>query len=811
MNRIVVSLITLVSIFSSCSTGDSVSRFSTCSEGRSLAIDFLTPGIVRIQYADGDNLVDNNTGVVVLDRNNIIQVSKETDGDVERLISSELIVEYNKNVNALTFIDSQSGKVLFKTSKRNTFEVERVAQVNVTYDESSARVEHTANGDVTIKDEVSRDTIGFINKYRINFDFQDGEALYGLGAHMEDYMNLRGKTMYLTQHNLKAMVPVLNSTAGYGLLFDAGCGMLFDDKDDNSFMELEAADELDVYFMKGEKLDNVVDQYRYLTGACPMMPRYMFGYIQSKERYASQQEVINTLKIYRNFQVPIDMIVQDWNYWPEGWGYMKMDPKYYPDPKAMADSVHALNAKLMVSIWPNPQYCPQEKDFSERGFMLKQSVYDVFNPEARDYYWSYANNEFFSKGFDAWWCDCSEPLDGDWKNMGEGYGWNNHKERWLSNMEALSISLGEKRSSLYSLYHAMGIYENQRKTTSEKRVVNLTRSSYAGQQRYATITWNGDTHASWKSFKQQIPAGLNFMATGCPYWSVDIGSFFTRGNDPWNRWFYAGQFPEGCQDPAYREYYTRMLQWGTFLPMMRSHGTDTPREIWRFGEPGTVYYDAILEMIRLRYTLLPYIYSYAWKITNENYTMARMLAFDFAYDPRVLDIKDEYMFGDALLVCPVTEPNATSRTVYLPKGCQWYDFWTEELYEGGQDINVDAPIDRIPLFVKAGSIIPMGDKHVDCSEDQVGKPIDIRVYPGKNASFTLYFDEGDNYNCENGEYSIIDICWDESEKILSLGDRKGSYKGMPETQVFFIDMLGGALPNGSDCVYNGSKTEIHLN
>ncbi len=811
MNRIVVSLITLVSIFSSCSTGDSVSRFSTCSEGRSLAIDFLTPGIVRIQYADGDNFVDNNTGVVVLDRNNIIQVSKETDGDVERLISSELIVEYNKNVNALTFIDSQSGKVLFKTSKRNTFEVERVAQVNVTYDEASARVEHTANGDVTIKDEVGRDTVGFINKYRFNFDFQDGEALYGLGAHMEDYMNLRGKTMYLTQHNLKAMVPVLNSTAGYGLLFDAGCGMLFDDKDDNSFMELEAADELDVYFMKGEKLDNVVAQYRYLTGGCPMMPRYMFGYIQSKERYASQQEVINTLKIYRNFQVPIDMIVQDWNYWPEGWGYMKMDPKYYPDPKAMADSVHALNAKLMVSIWPNPQYCPQEKDFSERGFMLKQSVYDVFNPEARDYYWSYANNEFFSKGFDAWWCDCSEPLDGDWKNMGEGYGWNNHKERWLSNMEALSISLGEKRSSLYSLYHAMGIYENQRKTTSEKRVVNLTRSSYAGQQRYATITWNGDTHASWKSFKQQIPAGLNFMATGCPYWSVDIGSFFTRGNDPWNRWFYAGQFPEGCQDPAYREYYTRMLQWGTFLPMMRSHGTDTPREIWRFGEPGTVYYDAILEMIRLRYTLLPYIYSYAWKITNENYTMARMLAFDFAYDPRVLDIKDEYMFGDALLVCPVTEPNATSRTVYLPKGCQWYDFWTEELYEGGQDINVDAPIDRIPLFVKAGSIIPMGDKHVDCSEDQVGKPIDIRVYPGKNASFTLYFDEGDNYNCENGEYSIIDICWDESKKILSLGDRKGSYKGMPETQVFFIDMLGGALPNGSDCVYNGSKTEIHLN
>ena len=364
-------------------------------------------------------------------------------------------------------------------------------------------------------------------------------------------------------------------------------------------------------------MDDVIAGYRYLTGSVSLMPRYLFGYTQSKERYVSSDDIISTLREYRRRHVPIDMIVQDWNYWPEGWGYMKMNPKYYPSPKALADSVHALNAKIMVSIWPNPQYCPQERDFRRKGFMLEHSVYDVFNPEARKYYWKYAYDEFFSRGFDAWWCDSSEPLDGDWNKLpepigGKAYGWDDHERRWQLNKAVLSDALGAERSSLYSLYHSRGIYENQRLCDTVKRVVNLTRSTFLGQQRYGTVVWNGDTHASWKSFRQQIPSGLNYMATGNPYWTVDIGSFFTK-SDP--RWFYKGEFPDGVKNDEYKEYYTRMFQWATFLPMLRSHGSDTPREIWRFGEPGTPFYDAILRMILLFHIFI------VWRLRSRSGTI----------------------------------------------------------------------------------------------------------------------------------------------------------------------------------------------
>lgn len=276
-------------------------------------------------------------------------------------------------------------------------------------------------------------------------------------------------------------------------------------------------------------MDQVVARYRKLTGQSPMMPRYIFGYIQSKERYTHSKELVDVVQEYRRRQVPLDVIVQDWNYWPGGqWGYMKMNRENYPDPRALADSIHAWDAKLMVSIWPNPTNCPQTKDFERRGFMLPRSVYDAFNPLARARYWEYADGEFFGNGFDAWWCDCTEPLDADWRPMSEGYGWDSHEERWKGNLALLDGVLGAERSSLFSLYHSKGLYENQRATTDRKRVVNLTRSSYAGQQRYSTITWNGDTHASWKSFAQQIPQGLNFMAT-----AVLIGRWisvrFSRG------------------------------------------------------------------------------------------------------------------------------------------------------------------------------------------------------------------------------------------------------------------------------------------
>lgn len=762
------------------------------SENGNMRIDFVAADIVRVRYTQEPAFLGNGTIVCVERTQAAVPFSVNGDGHRVMMATDSLQVVIDLDNWAISYSDVRSGKALL-TETANPRDYERVVQENVTYDESTRRTVETADGKKEIMDVLRRDTVGHTWKYRNHFQLQPGEALYGLGSHMEDYMNLRGKTLYLCQHNLKAMIPVLNSTAGYGLLFDAGCSMIFSEAGEDAFVELEAAKEIDYYFMKGYTMDRVVAQYRKLTGDCPMLPKYMFGYIQSKERYHSSDEILSAVKEYRLREVPLDVIVQDWNYWPKGWGYMKMDPKYYPDPKSLADSIHTLNAKLMVSIWPNPSKCPQADDFASKGFMLPQSVYDAFNPLARRYYWHYANNEFFSKGFDAWWCDCTEPLDWDWNQSPPNHGWENHKERWQGNTKLLSDVLGAERSTLFSLYHSRGIYENQRLTTFEKRVVNLTRSSYAGQQRYGTITWNGDTHASWESFAQQIPAGLNFMASGCNYWTVDVGAFFTKKKA---RWIFAGQFNDGVKDLGYREFYTRMFQYATFLPILRSHGTDTPREIWNFGEKGEPFYDAILGMIHLRYKLFPYIYSLAGGVSHEQYTMTRMLAFDFPDDSRVLDLKDQFMFGPAFLVCPVTMPmyysaDSTpvtadkSRNVYLPEGTKWVDFWTRKEYDGGHWIKAEAPIDRLPLFVRAGSIIPMGPV-VQHTGECNGEELEINVYPGRDTRFTLYEDEGDSYRYEQGEYSRIEFRWDDKHKKLYIGQRQGSYQGMLLVRTFNV-------------------------
>ncbi|MDL2245253.1 glycoside hydrolase family 31 protein [Parabacteroides sp. OttesenSCG-928-J18] len=761
-----------------------------------LRVEFVSSEIVRVQYTQEIDFLGNGT-IVCVDRSveKVPFQTKKMDNSLV-LLSESLIVQVDLKDYSIIYKDAKTNQILLSEKNDNPREGEPVYTEKVTYDEQSKRIVKTADGEKEVMDVIRRDTIGYSWKFRNHFQWADNEAIYGLGSHMEDYLNLRGKELYLCQHNLKAMVPVLNSTAGYGLLFDAGCGMIYTDKDDDSFIELEAAKQIDYYFMKGATMDEVIKQYRILTGSSPMMPRYMFGYIQSKERYKSSKEVTDVVAEYRKRQVPLDVIVQDWNYWPQGWGYLKMDPKYYPNPANLADSVHQMDAKLMISIWPNPTSCPQTDDFKGKGFMLERSVYDAYNPLARKYYWKYADNEFFNNGFDAWWCDCTEPLDADWQMMKEGYGWDNHRERWENNLALLSDVLGAERSSTFSLYHSKGLYENQRVTSDKKRVVNLTRSSYAGQQRYATISWNGDTHASWSSFAQQIPSGLNFMATGCPYWTVDIGAFFTKKT---RQWFWCGDFNQGVNDLGYREFYTRMFQYATFLPIFRSHGTDTPREIWNFGKPGEPFYDSILKMIHLRYQLIPYIYSLAGKVSHDHYTMSRLLAFDFPNDPNVFDIKNQFMFGPSFLVCPVTTPMyyekesvalhgvEKKRNVYLPKGANWIDFWTGERYEGGQYVDADASIDKIPLFVRQGSIIPMGSV-VQHTGELRGKDITISVYPGQDASFTFYEDEGDNYNYEQGYYSTIELKWNDKKRTFTLAKRNGEYDNMEKVRTIHIEL-----------------------
>lgn len=781
-----------------------------------MRVEFVKSDVVRVRYTHEGEVVDVDNEICVERAPERVKVRSRVAADKVVLRSDSLEVNIDRISGAVAFYDKK-GVLLLSERAGRPHAGKKIYKENVTFDESTRRTVKTADGEKEVMDVLKRDTVGSSWKWTLNLTFQPDEALYGLGGYMEDYMNLRGKRVYMCQHNLKEMVPVLNSTAGYGLLMNAGSEMIFNDNENGSYVEVGAAPQLDYYFMKGHNMDATVKNFRWLTGDVPMMPLYLFGYTQSKERYTSSAELIGTLKRFRDNHIPIDMIVQDWNYWePGSWGHMKMNERDYPDKKALTDAIHGMNAKLMISIWPSMSNSPQEKDFQQRGLMLPgTNVYDAFSEKGRDLYWEYANNEFFKNGFDAWWCDSSEPLDADWGNRGAAYTWDSHAERFELSSNRLGDALGQERSQLYSLYHSKGIYEHQRSVTDEKRVVNLTRSSYAGQQRYGTVVWNGDTHASWPAFAQMIPAGMNFSSTGCPYWTVDIGTFFVKKG--W-AWFYAGEYEKGFEDLGYRELYVRMLQYATFLPMMRSHGTDTPREPWRFGDENSPFYKTIIDYIRLRYSLLPYTYSLAADVSFNGGTMLRSLAFDYAGDKRVLDIKDEFMLGKNLLVAPVTKPmyyekNSTplagvekQREVYLPKGKHWIDFFTNEVHEGGQTIVVDTPLERIPVFVPSGSIIPMCMGNIEYAAQYEDAEWEIRVYPGENADFVVYQDEGDGYDYEKGERSEFRLQWNDKKQALTISARQGEYQ--PESNM----RMKVVLPDGraKSLIYAGKKITVKM-
>ena len=429
-------------------------------------------------------------------------------------------------------------------------------------------------------------------------------------------------------------------------------------------------------------------------------------------------------------------------------------------------------------------------------------VYDPYNPEARDIYWKYLNKGIFSLGMDGWWMDSSEP---------------DHMQFKPSDFDNKTY-LGSFRQvrNAFPLMTVGGLYQHQRAAASDKRVFILTRSAFAGQQRYGANTWSGDVVASWDALGQQISAGLNFSLSGIPYWNSDIGGFFL-----WN-------FPKKLDDPNYLELYVRWIQFGAFCPMMRSHGTDAPREIYQFGTKGDKIYDAIEKSINLRYLLLPYIYSTSWDVTANQSTMMRALVMDFANDKQALDINDQYMFGKSLLVCPVTQPMYSkdnkedfgaikTRELYLPKGADWIDFWTGETYVGGQTINKAAPIDIMPLYVKAGSILPIGPK-VHYATEKKWDDLEIRVYPGADGEFTLYEDENDNYNYEKGAYSTIKLTWNDAKKVLTINDRKGSFPGMLIERNFNIVKVSKNNGIGMDTVekydklinYEGKKVTVKL-
>ena len=756
----------------------------------------LSDSIVRVRYASTpefgtkQNLMINNSfgGSVNLD-------VKET---AEALLVStpKLMIRINRETGALTWLD-HSGQILTQEPDRGGKTLEPVEVVVSIFDATvAAQVRKDADGVHAYTPAVRQviDRRAFHTK--LEFEWRPGEAIYGLGSHEEGMLNLRGQHQYLYQQNMKVVVPVLLSTRGYGILLDSYSLMTFHDDAFGSYLWTDIDDELDYYFIYGPEFDQIVKGMRLLTGKVPMLPRWAFGYIQSKERYVSQTELIGIVQDYRERGLPLDCIVLDWKSWPSDlWGQKTLDPERFPDPGGMMAELHRLNARLMISLWPimNPGG-DNWREMRDAGCLLgNQATYNAFQEKARELYWKQTNEGLFTYGVDAWWCDCTEPFQSDWTGAFKP----EPEERLRINTEEAKKYLDPEFINAYSLVHSQGIYEGQRRTSADKRVVNLTRSAYAGQQRYSTITWSGDVSATWDTLRRQIADGLSFCATGLPYWTVDIGAFFVK-DDP-ALWFWNGDFNTGIEDLGYQELYVRWFQYAAFLPMFRSHGTDTPREVWRFGEPGGVFYNALVKFLRLRYRLMPYIYSLAGMVTHEDYTMMRALPFDFRCDPKTYDLRDQYMFGPALLVNPITQPmyyaagstplNGTSksRRVYLPEGTAWYDFWTSIPYAGGQTIIAEAPLDTMPLYVRAGSIIPCGPD-IQHTGESCDAPISLHIYPGHSGHFTLYEDEGDNYNYEHGQFAMIRLSWDEAARRLTLHDRQGSYPGMPPTREFRIVM-----------------------
>ena len=448
--------------------------------------------------------------------------------------------------------------------------------------------------------------------------------------------------------------------------------------------------------------------------------------------------------------------------WPGNlWGEKSFDETRYPDPKGMMEELHDMDAHLLISVWPHvTEGGDNHKEFKEKNLLLPMSnIYNAFDPQGRKLYWEQANRGLFSKGIDGWWCDNCEPITPEWTRIEKP----EPSALYHDYVKDSSNHMPVEKCNSYGLVHAQSMYEGQRADCTKKRVINLTRSGYTGSQRYGTILWSGDTYASWDTLKKQIAAGLNFCASGLPYWTLDIGAFFIKRG---TNWFWCGEYEGGNDDLGYRELYTRWFQYGAFLPIFRAHGTDIRREVWAFGEPGEIFYDALVSAINLRYQLMPYIYSLAGNCWLNDDTMMRMLAFDFPHDTKAADVKDQYMFGRNIMVCPVTEPmyyeaeskpiasSIYSRKVYLPSGTGWYDFWTNQRYEGGSIIETAADINKIPLFVPEGSIIPM-----DGGE--------LRVYPGKNGEFMLYEDEGDGYGYEKGAYSLTRIIWRDDIKEVA--------------------------------------------
>ena len=765
---------------------------SVCGQAQEVSVEFLTPGIVHVVKGQPTKSL-------------VVTAKPESGAAVQKgnsWSSSELTVRLDPATKCLTFL--------------------------------------TAKGRVLLREKGCD-----VSRVRQTFTLDKDEAIYGLGTIQNGKMNRRGESKRMEQSNLEDFQNVLQSIKGWGLYWENYSPTLFEDNAEGMTFDAEAGEGIDYYFMYGGSADGVIAQMRWLTGDVPMFPLWTYGFWQSKERYKTAAETEGIVDQYRALQVPLDGIIQDWQYWGSNylWNAMDFLSEDFATGPQLIQNVHKKHAHFMISIWASFGPMTQQfRELDEKGLLMPietwpQSgishvwppmkdypsgvkVYDAFSPVARDIYWKYLR-KLYDYGVDAWWMDSTDPdffnpRESDYEHLVTGGTW-----RLLRNA--------------FPLETVRGVYESQRKyyPTSPKRVFIMTRSSYAGQQHYGSNMWSGDVNSSWDMLRKQVPAGLSFSLTGNPNFNTDIGGFFcnaynTRG---------PGSAPK---NPQFQELYVRWMQYGLFCPVFRSHGADAPREIWQFGKKGEPVYDAIEKQIRLRYRLIPYLYSTAWQVTSNNDSYLRPLFSDFAADKRVWDIADEFMFGRSILAAPILDPQYTEEkiirtdamtgwnreketgdkrqetaidwtvtktsTKYLPKGAVWYDFWTNKTYKGGQTVTLQTTLDRVPMFVRAGSILPLAPEMQYVGEKSWDN-LEIRVYPGADGSFTLYEDEGDNYNYEQGYYATITFVWNDKARTLTIGTRQGGYKGMILDRQFTI-----VLPDGTTrtVAHNGNEQTVRF-
>lgn len=586
----------------------------------------------------------------------------------------------------------------------------------------------------------------------------------------------------------------------------------------------EMGNEINYYFVHGNNMDEVISGYRTLTGKAPIMPKWAMGFWQSRERYRTQDEIVGVLKEFRQRHIPIDNIVLDWNYWPEdAWGSHEFDLDRFPAPKAMIDSIHAMHAQMMISVWPK-FYATTEhfKEFDEKGWMYRQAVkdsirdwvgpgyvgsfYDAYSEGARKLFWQQLKEHLYPLGIDAWWMDASEPNVRDCTDM--------EYRKALCGPTELGPST--QYFNAYALMNAQTIYEGLRQADPNRRVFQLTRSGFAGLQRYATATWSGDIATRWEDMKAQISAGINFAMSGIPYWTMDIGGFCVESRYVWAQEEFNRTGVENADLKEWRELNTRWYQFGTFTPLFRSHGQYPFREVYNIAPESHPAYKSIVDYSKLRYRMMPYIYSLAGMTYLNDYTIMRALVMDFGKDKAVENIGDQYMFGPSLMVCPVYEYGARSREVYFPATTEWYDLYTGKYILGGHQETVNAPYEQMPLYFRAGTIMPYGPE-IEYVDQKLPENITLYVYAGQDGAFTLYEDEGVNYNYEKGNYSTIPLTYDEASRTLVIGQRQGQYAGMLENRTFNVVFVDKNNPKpfnpdakGVKVAYNGQEQVVKL-